>query len=72
MGREDIARILERTLKKSKAADRKLTVLAARKVNPHADGHRPTQAMASRRPVKRGKPSATAKKQARAKAKKRA
>jgi hypothetical protein len=72
MGREDIARILERTLKEEKAADRKLTVLAKRKVNPRADSHRPTQAIASRRPVKHRKASTTAKKHARAKSKKRA
>jgi ferritin-like metal-binding protein YciE len=39
MGRDDVARILKRTLREEKATDRKLTSLAEGKVNPRADGH---------------------------------
>jgi ferritin-like metal-binding protein YciE len=63
MGRDDIARKLEATLREEKAADRKLTAVAEARLNKRADKtatrrrRTPTPRRASRRAIKR-KPAA--------------
>jgi hypothetical protein len=44
MGRKDIALILEESLTEEKAADRKLALIAERRVNRKAEGKRPAEA----------------------------
>jgi ferritin-like metal-binding protein YciE len=54
LGRADVARLLTQSLNEEKAADRKLTAIAEKKVNPRAEG-RPAKRRAA--PTRRAKTS---------------